>query len=95
MQTIGKYDLNNRMHLSAIICQLVEQPQHGCLQIFSGSMSWTLYIEEGKLIYATYSDNMFELMYKKLKQLSMQISSISSDIYKRLLSRFEAALEPQ
>ncbi|CDN10375.1 hypothetical protein RintRC_7537 [Richelia intracellularis] len=38
---------------------------------------------------------MFELMYKKLKQLSMQISSISSDIYKRLLSRFEAALEHQ
>jgi CheY-like chemotaxis protein len=83
------------MQSLAIINQLVKQPHNGCLQMSSSSMSWSIYLEEGQLIYASYSENMLEVLYKKLQQLSRQISSIYGDIYKRLLARFETALEHQ
>lgn len=95
MQTINKYQFNNVIESLAIVREFTEQPNSGCLQMFNGYTSWSIYLEEGKLIYAAYSDNMFELIYQKLQQLNKQISSIYGDIYKRLLVRFETALERQ
>ncbi len=95
MQTISRYKFSNRIESLSVIKQIITQYHTGCLRMVNGSMSWSIYLQEGKLIYAAYSENMFELLYKKLQQLSRQISSIYGDIYKRLLTRFETALEYQ
>ncbi len=95
MQTINKYQFNNAIQSLSIVREFIEQSNSGCLQMFNGYTSWSIYLEEGKLIYAAYSDNMFELIYQKLQQLNKQISSVYGDIYKRLLVRFETALERQ
>jgi len=95
MQTINKYQFNNAIQSLSIVREFIEQSKSGCLQMFNGYTSWSIYLEEGKLIYASYSDNMFELIYQKLQQLNKQISSVYGDIYKRLLVRFETAIERQ
>ncbi|WP_200817624.1 response regulator [Calothrix rhizosoleniae] len=95
MQTINKYTFNNRIQSLEILKEIIKQSHSGCLEIFSGAMSWSIFLEEGKLIYAAYSDNMFELIYQKLEYLNQQISSIYGDIYKRLLTKFETAIESQ
>ncbi len=95
METIGRYRFSNKIQSLSILNQFLKQSNTGCLQIFSDTTSWSIYLEEGKLIYASYSLNMFELLYRKLQQLSRETSSIYGEIYKRLLARFETAIESQ
>ncbi len=94
-QPIGRYRFSNKIQSLSILNQFLKQPNTGCLQVFSDTTSWSIYLEEGKLIYACYSLNMFELLYRKLQQLSRETSSIYGEIYKRLLARFETAIENQ
>ncbi len=61
----------------------------GCLQILSNSQSWTLYFEEGKLIYAYQSNSMWDIFYNKLQQ----ISPLFHELTNQLLSQFQAVFD--
>ncbi|WP_088240335.1 response regulator [Calothrix rhizosoleniae] len=77
-----------------ILDQVIKEPINGCLQVFSGSHYWSLYLENGKLIYAcSSSDGMFELIYKKLYQLSKEVAQIFKTVYKELNHSFSGSVE--
>ncbi len=71
-----------------ILEQVIKQPIDGCLQVFSTSHYWSLYLEKGKLIYVCGSDGMFELIYRKLYQLSKEVAQIFKTVYQELNHSF-------
>lgn len=71
-----------------ILEQAIKQPMNGCLQVFSTSDYWSLYLEHGKLIYVCSSDGMFEIIYRKLYQLSKEVAQIFKTVYQELNHSF-------
>lgn len=97
MQTlpIGRYRFFQRIQPSFILNNITSTPKTGCLQVFSNSNSWLIYLDKGKLVYACYAEGMFDLLYKKLQVFSQQIPTINRDIYKQLKAIFENAIDNQ
>jgi two-component system, chemotaxis family, response regulator PixG len=97
MQTlpIGRYRFFQRIQPLFILNQVISTPKTGCLQVYSASISWLIYFEKGKLVYASYSDRAFDLLYKKLKLFSEQIPTLNQETYQKLRALFETAIDNQ
>ncbi len=77
-----------------ILSQAIKQPIDGCLQVFSGSHYWSLYLENGKLIYVcSSSDGMLELIYRKLYRLSKEVAQIFKTVCQELNKNFSGSFE--
>lgn len=63
------------------------------LQVNSGSVSWSIYLEEGKITYATHSIAPFDRLDCHLHRLSHQIPAITSEIRAQLSLIFESDAE--
>ena len=90
---IGRYRFFQRLQPLSILTKITSQSATGCLQVFSPSASWSIYLEQGKLIYVCYSDNMFDLLYRKLQQWSQQIPTLHNGIYQQLRVLFETSID--
>jgi len=90
---IGRYRFFQRLQPLSILTKITSQSASGCLQVFSPSASWSIYLEDGKLIYVCYSDNMFDLLYRKLQQSSPEISTLHNGIYQQLQVLFETSID--
>jgi two-component system, chemotaxis family, response regulator PixG len=97
MQTlpISRYRFFQQIQPLFILNQITSSPKTGCLEVFSPSISWLIYFEEGKLVYASYSDRAFDLLYKKLKLFSEHIPTLNQETYKKLRAIFETAIDNQ
>jgi twitching motility two-component system response regulator PilG len=61
----------------------------GKLQVFSISQQWSIYFEEGKLIYACQLNEMWNLFYKKLQQLSPDMN-LNNQVCNQLKTIFDS-----
>jgi CheY-like chemotaxis protein len=92
---ISRYRFFQKLQPLSLLKKITSKSVTGCLQVFSTSGSWSIYIEEGKLIYACYSEKMFEPLYRNLQRLSKQIPSIPKGIHEQLRAIFETGIENQ
>ncbi|RCJ17391.1 two-component system response regulator [Nostoc minutum NIES-26] len=92
---ISRYRFFQKLQPLSLLKKITGKSVTGCLQVFSTSGSWSIYIEEGKLIYACYSEKMFEPLYRNLQRLSQQISTLPCEIHKQLQAIFETGIENQ
>jgi two-component system, chemotaxis family, response regulator PixG len=92
---ISRYRFFQKLQPLSLLKKITSKSVTGCLQVFSTSGSWSIYIEEGKLIYACYSEKMFEPLYRNLQRLSKQIPSIPKGIDEQLRAIFETGIENQ
>lgn len=92
---ISRYRFFQKLQPLTLLKKITNKSVTGCLQVFSTSGSWSIFIEEGKLIYACYSEQMFEPLYRHLQRLSQQISTIPRGINEQLRAIFETAIENQ
>lgn len=92
---ISRYRFFQKLQPLTLLKKITNKSVTGCLQVFSTSGSWSIYIQEGKLIYACYSEQMFEPLYRHLQRLSQQISTIPRGINEQLRAIFETAIENQ
>ena len=92
---ISRYRFFQKLQPISLLKKITSKTVNGCLQVFSTSGSWSIYIEEGKLIYACYSEKMFEPLYRNLKSLSQQISTLPHGIDEQLRAIFENGIEDQ
>jgi two-component system, chemotaxis family, response regulator PixG len=58
------------LHPQTLLSELVRQQVSGCLQVSSGLTSWLLYLDQGRLAYATNSVMPFERLDRHLYRLS-------------------------
>lgn len=92
---IIRYRISQRLQPLSLLSQITSNSPTCCLQVFSASESWLIYIEKGKLVYACYLNNMFELLETKLQHLSQEILTLNSEINQQLREIFETGVENQ
>lgn len=92
---ISRYRFFQKLQPLSLLKKITSKSVSGCLQVFSASGSWSIYIEEGKLIYACYSEKMFEPLYRNLQNLSQQIPTLPCGIHEQLRTIFETGIENQ
>lgn len=78
--TMASYRPFQKLHPLTLLAQLSSRQANGCLQVMNDSASWSIYLEQGKLIYATDSMNPFERLDRHLRRLSAQIPSLVSAV---------------
>ncbi|MBC6434038.1 response regulator [Nostoc sp. HG1] len=92
---IGSYKLFQKLHPLSLLAQLTSRHVTGCLSIFTGIVSWSIYLEDGKLTYASYSDKLFERLDSHLRRLSQQIPALNSATRVQMRLIFETKNEHQ
>ncbi|MGF1936804.1 MAG: response regulator [Nostoc sp. ChiQUE02] len=92
---ISRYRFFQKLQPLSLLKKITGKSVTGCLQVFSTSGSWSIYMDEGKLIYACYSEKMFEPLYRNLQRLSQQISTLPRGIKEQLRAIFETGIENQ
>jgi two-component system, chemotaxis family, response regulator PixG len=91
--TMASYRPFQKLHPLTLLAQLSSRQANGCLQVSNGSTSWFLYLEQGKLLYATNSINPFERLDRHLRRLSAQIPSLVSAVRVQVRLLFETQVE--
>ncbi|MEL7242558.1 MAG: response regulator [Cyanobacteria bacterium J06573_2] len=93
---INRYRFFQRIHPTALLKKITNKPVTGCLQVFTASDSWAFYFEESKLVYASCTDKMFNLLYEKLQQYSQQIPVLAQKrVYQQLRVIFQKGIDNQ
>jgi twitching motility two-component system response regulator PilG len=90
---MASYRPFQKLHPLTLLAQLSSRQANGCLQVSNGSTSWLLYLEQGKLLYATNSINPFERLDRHLRRLSAQIPSLVSAVRVQVRLLFETQVE--
>ncbi|BAZ17334.1 response regulator receiver protein [Calothrix sp. NIES-4071] len=60
-----------------------------CLYVLSNSVTWLIYLEQGKIIYATHSIEPFDRLERHLRRLDHQLSALSTEIRVSVRLMFE------
>lgn len=72
-----------------LLSQLSKSSDSTCLQVFSNSVSWAIYLEQGKITYATHSVEPFDRLERHLRRLSHQVPLLNSHTRVQLRLMFE------
>ncbi|MBD2296246.1 response regulator [Anabaena sphaerica FACHB-251] len=81
---LGSYRLFHKLHPLSLLAQLSTRKVTGHLSVFTELISWSLYLEEGKLTYATYSDKVFQRLESHLQRLNQEIPTFNNAIYQQM-----------
>ncbi|MBD2296915.1 response regulator [Anabaena sphaerica FACHB-251] len=92
---ISRYRFFQKLQPLSLLKKITSKSVTGCLQVFSTSGAWSIYVQEGKLIYACYSEQMFEPLYRNLQRLGQHNSTLPREINEQLQSIFERGVENQ
>ncbi|WP_353929483.1 response regulator [Okeanomitos corallinicola TIOX110] len=92
---ISRYRFFQKLQPLSLLKKITSKSVTGCLQVFSTSGAWSIYVQEGKLIYACYSEKMFEPLYRNLQRLGQHNSALPREINQQLQSIFERGVENQ
>ena len=72
-----------------LLRQLSNCSESTCLEAFSNSVSWSIYLEHGKITYASDSVEPFDRLERHLRRLSRQIPQLKSETRVQLRLMFE------
>jgi len=92
---IGSYRLSQKLHPLSLLAQLTSRHATGCLRVYTEIVSWSIYLADGKLIYASHSDQVFEKLDSHLRRLSQQIPTLNSATRVQMRLMFETMSENQ
>ena len=95
MNTISmtSYRSSQRLNPLSLLAQLSSRQANGCLRVSSGSVIWSIYLEQGKLLYASDSVDPFERLDRQLHRLSRQIPTLVSAVRTQVRQIFGSDLE--
>jgi two-component system, chemotaxis family, response regulator PixG len=95
MNTISMagYRTFHKFHPLTLLAQLSSRQTSGCLKVSTGSASWAIYLEKGKLLYAAHSADPFERLDRHLRRLSVQAPSLVSAVRVQVRLLFERSLD--
>jgi CheY-like chemotaxis protein len=92
---ISRYRFFQKIQPLSLLKKITGKTVTGCLQVFSTSGAWSIYVDEGRLIYACYSERMFEPLYRHLQSLSQEINTLPTEINDQLRIIFETGADNQ
>lgn len=91
MNTISltSYSSSQQLHPLSLLAQVTSRKTTGCLQVMNGSTTWSIYLDQGNLIYATCSTDRLDRLDRHLSQLSRQVPALVSAIRVQVRLLFE------
>ncbi|MEA5570178.1 response regulator [Calothrix sp. UHCC 0171] len=92
---LDSYRVFQKLHPLSLLAQLTSRRATGCLKVLTGVISWSLYLEEGKLTYASYSNQLFDWLDAHLERLSKQIPALSGSTRTQMRLLFEGKHDNQ
>jgi two-component system, chemotaxis family, response regulator PixG len=92
---LDSYRVFQKLHPLSLLAQLTSRRATGCLKVLTGAISWSLYLYEGKLIYASYSNQLFDWLDGHLERLSKEIPGLNSSTRMQMRLLFEGKHDNQ
>jgi two-component system, chemotaxis family, response regulator PixG len=92
---ISSYKFLQKLHPLSLLAQLNGRRATGLLRVFTEEISWSIYLEEGKLTYASYSDQVFDRLEKHLQQALQQTPTLNTATIIQVRSIFDLTSENQ
>jgi two-component system, chemotaxis family, response regulator PixG len=94
MQTVnlGRHQFFQPQEHILFLNKIAEYYEKGSLKVFEVSQSLSIYLEEGKIIYATHSDRMWSNFHNTLQRFNPAISTLDSDTIRKVQTIFESNL---
>lgn len=80
---------SQRLHPLSLFVQLTSRQASGCLQVTSGATAWFVFLDTGKLTFASNSVNPFERFDRHLAHLSEKVPVLVSGIRQQVRQLFE------
>ena len=87
------YRTPQELHLLSILAQTASRRASGCLRVTDASNVWMLYLEQGKLIYASSSLDPFGRLDRYLRRLSAQVPGLASPVRVQVRLLFQKPYE--
>ena len=87
---VETYKTSQKLHPLSLIAQLNSRQANGCLQVMSNTTTWSLYLEQGKILYFANTLDPFGRLDRQLRRLSSQISSLVSAVRVQVRLLFES-----
>ncbi|MBW4694894.1 MAG: response regulator [Lyngbya sp. HA4199-MV5] len=84
---------SQRLHPLSLLAQAKSRQVSGCLRVSSNAALWSIYLDQGELIYASYSVDRFERLDRHLRQISRHAPSLVSAVRVQVRLLFESAPE--
>ncbi|KAF3884524.1 MULTISPECIES: response regulator [Nostocales] len=84
-----------KLRPSSLLRHLYSASESTCLQVHSNSVTWSIYLEQGRITYATHSVEPFDRLERHLRRLSHQINSITGEVRVQLRLMFEPDAQTQ
>ncbi|NET09017.1 MAG: response regulator [Symploca sp. SIO2B6] len=91
--SIDNYRASQRIHPLSLLAQMNSRQVSGCLRVSDGSTSWLVYLSNGELIYATYSQQPFKRLERHFSQMSNDIPSLGDAVYAQIQKLFNTVPE--
>ena len=88
---VETYKTAQKLHPLSLIAQLNSRQTNGCLQVMSNTTTWSLYLEQGKILYFANTVDPFGRLDRQLRRLSGKISSLVSAVRVQVRLLFEGA----
>ncbi|MGH8000819.1 MAG: DUF4388 domain-containing protein, partial [Brasilonema sp.] len=79
----------------SLLRHLSNSSESTCLQVLSNSVSWSIYLEQGRITYATHSVEPFDRLERHLRRLSHHVPSIIGEVRVQLRLMFEPDTKSQ
>jgi twitching motility two-component system response regulator PilG len=86
---MNNYGTFTNLHPLSLLRQLSNCSDTTYLQALSNSVTWSIFLDQGKIIFATHSIEPFDRLERHLRRLSHRIPTLSSEIRVQLRLLFE------
>jgi twitching motility two-component system response regulator PilG len=86
---MNNYGTFTKLRPSSLLRQLSNSSESTCLQALSNSVSWLIFLDQGKITYATHAIEPFDRLECHLRRLSHRIPTLTSEIRVQLRLIFE------
>ncbi|NEP60561.1 MAG: response regulator [Symploca sp. SIO2G7] len=91
--TVNQYKSTQVVNPFSLLAQLSSHQTDGCLKLSNDSVVWSIYLEQGKLIYASNSVEPFDRLDSHLRRLSREIPTLVSQVRVQVRLLFESQLK--
>ncbi len=88
-RSIVGYGATQKLHPLSFLAQLISRQVSGHFKLYSGTNSWSLFLNQGKLNFATDTDAPFDRLDRHLQALSEEVSTLVGAVRVQLRLMFE------
>lgn len=88
-RSIVGYGATQKLHPLSFLAQLISRQVSGHFKLYSGTNSWSLFLNQGKLNFATDTEAPFDRLDRHLQELSNEISTLVGAVRVQLRLMFE------